>query len=76
MSSKIGTFAVCRNGDLGLVLYQTKCVAKRTNKPYTLYHGICLSPSKRYGCNWQSKNPEFLTKSQFNKLWKERRKSV
>ena len=68
--NKIGSFALCNNNQLGLILYETQVVAKRTNKPYTLYHGICLSPQEKYGNNWQSKDPKFLNKSQFVKLWK------
>lgn len=70
--SKIGSFALCNNNQLGLILYEHQAVAKRTNQPYTLYSGICLSPKEKYGNNWQSKNPTFLTKDQFNKLWKQK----
>jgi len=69
-NNKIGTFALCNNNkQLGLILYETQAVTKRTNKKYTLYHGICLSPPEKYGNNWQSKNPQFLTKTEFKKLW-------
>jgi hypothetical protein len=70
-NNKIGTFALCNNKQLGLILYETQVVTKRTNKVHTLYYGICLSPQEKYGHNWQSKNPKFLTKTQFIKLWKE-----
>jgi hypothetical protein len=70
MKNKIGSFAICNNNQLGLILYETQVVVKRTNKSHTLYHGICLSPQEKYGCNWQSKNPKFLNKNQFQKLWK------
>jgi hypothetical protein len=68
-TNKIGSFALCNNNQLGLILYENQVIDKRTKKPYTLYHGICLSPQEKYGLNWQSKNPKFLNKNQFKKLW-------
>lgn len=68
--SKVGAFAVCQKGELGLVLWQHNCTDKRTKKQYVLYHGINLMCGKKFGLNWQSKNPKFITKSQFCKLWK------
>jgi FKBP-type peptidyl-prolyl cis-trans isomerase len=71
--SKIGSFAVCQKGELGLVLWQHNCIDKRSKKAYILYHGINLMQGKKFGSNWQSRNPNFLTKNQFVKLWKERK---
>jgi hypothetical protein len=66
-TSKIGTFALCNNNQLGLILYEKQKVEKLTNKKYTLYKGIYLSPQEKYGNSWQSKNPKFLTRNEFLK---------
>ena len=65
----IGDFATCQKGELGLILWSSVCIEKRTNKKYVLYHGVNLSP-KKLGQNWQSKNPTKVNKSYVKKQFK------
>lgn len=66
---KIGDFATCQKGELGLVLWESLCAEKRTNKKYILYHGINLTSGKM-GLNWQSKNPTKVNKNYLKKQFK------
>lgn len=59
---------ICQKGELGLILWQKECIYKRIKTKYTLYHGINLSKGK-IGLNWQSKDPKFITKSKFKKIF-------
>lgn len=65
----IGDFATCQRGELGLVLWETVCVDKRSRRKYILYHGINLNPDK-IGLNWQSRSPKKATKSYVKKIFK------
>lgn len=64
----IGDFALCQKGDLGLVLWYSICVEKRTNKKYILYHGINLT-GRKIGLNWQSRNPKKVSQSYVRKMF-------
>lgn len=65
----IGDFATCQRGELGLILWETICVDKRSKRKYILYHGVNLNPGK-VGLNWQSKNPTRVTKNHVKKMFK------
>lgn len=65
----IGDFATCRKGELGLVLWETVCVDKRSRRKYILYHGVNLNTGK-VGQNWQSRNPTKVTKAHVKKMFK------
>ena len=65
----IGDFATCQKGELGLILWETVCVDKRTKKKFILYHGVNLNPSK-VGLNWQSRNPTKVTKTYVKRMFK------
>lgn len=64
----IGDFALCSNKELGLVLWQTICTEKRTNKKYILYHGVNLTGNK-IGLNWQSRNPKKVSKTYVKRMF-------
>jgi hypothetical protein len=66
---KIGDFATCQKGELGLILFEKSCKEKRTGKNYILYHGINLTLGK-IGQNWQSKNPIKVNKKYLKKQFK------
>lgn len=74
MKISIGDFAFCQKGELGLILWEHKCILKRTKKSYILYHGINLTPGKKWGLNWQSVNPKKITKSQLKKIMSDKTK--
>lgn len=68
MNISIGDFAFCKNKELGLILWETNCKDPRSGKFYKLYHGINLTPSEKWGKNWQSKSPTKVTKKELKKL--------
>lgn len=65
---RVGDFALCSNNELGLVLWQTICTEKRTNKKYILYHGVNLT-GKKIGLNWQSRNPKKVSKTYVRRMF-------